>query len=569
MKPCLLLLLFFCIYSTINGQEECGTEHLHHELILTDTAYANAEIKKTEQWVQHNINQALNKTKKRSSAYIAYIPVVIHVIHTGEPVGTTHNPSDEQLSDMIDYLNEVFSTSWQGYHNPGNSIPIRFQLAHADCKSTKRIERIDGSNLPMYKEHGISKHPSIPGYSHTSLMNAYVWPISTYFNIWVVNKIDTGKWRGFAYYPNSNSPYQGAFIVSKVAGRGFSTLVHEIGHAFDLRHVFEGSSYNCPENSNCTAQGDYVCDTDPCKPYPPGCDAAINECTGKMYNGLEHNFMNYTECTRDRFTLGQADRMLFTLNQDAISRLMLPEAETTPGDVFVQLAGCDYLSSPTTATPHHMHGISRVKFNSINKSTFSKNGDTYFDYSCNFHTTVEANKEYFLSIASHSDTQNAVAYIDYDNNSFFEEDERIMYLQNAGKTATEKITIDGRSTVYNQPLRLRVISAAPTADNVSPCGTKGNSYAQDFAVTILPPVADDELFTIFPNPASESLTVISKEILAQAEVKIYNYAGALIKETISTTDYLNINISDLSPGIYLLTARAVGGTKYIRKFVKL
>ncbi|MBZ0097971.1 MAG: hypothetical protein K8F30_02750, partial [Taibaiella sp.] len=250
MKPCLLLLLFFCIYGTINGQEECGTEHLHQELILTDTAYANAEIKKTEQWVQHNINQALNKTKKRSSAYTAYIPVVIHVIHTGEPVGTTHNPSDEQLSDMIDYLNEVFSTSWQGYHNPGNSIPIQFQLAHADCKSTKRIERIDGSNLPMYKEHGISTHPRIPGYSHTSLMNAYVWPVSTYFNIWVVNKIDTGKWRGFAYYPNSS--YQGAFIISKLAGRGFPTLVHEIGHTFDLRHVFEGSSYNCPENSNCT-----------------------------------------------------------------------------------------------------------------------------------------------------------------------------------------------------------------------------------------------------------------------------------------------------------------------------
>ncbi|MBZ0099486.1 MAG: zinc-dependent metalloprotease, partial [Taibaiella sp.] len=313
---------------------------------------------------------------------------------------------------------------------------------------------------------------------------------------------------------------------------------------------------------------DYVCDTDPCKPYPQGCDAAINECTGKMYNGLEHNFMNYTECTRDRFTQGQADRMLFTLKQDAISRLVLPEIEIAGNKVSVQQAGCDYLYPGTTVAPGNMHSISRVKFNSINKSTFNKNGDTYFDYSCNFHTTVEANKEYFLSIASHNDAQNAVAYIDYDNNSFFEEDERIMYLQNAGKTATEKITIGGRSTVYNQPLRLRVISAAPTADNVSPCGTKGNSYAQDFAVTILPPVADDKLFTIFPNPASESLTVISKEILAQADVKIYNYAGALIKETINTTDYLNINISELHPGIYFLAIKTVEGDKSIKKFIK-
>ncbi|MBK9758967.1 MAG: hypothetical protein IPO90_03075 [Flavobacteriales bacterium] len=44
-----------------------------------------------------------------------------------------------------------------------------------------------------------------------------------------------------------------------------SVLAHELGHAFNLYHTFEGdvNGTACPPNSNCGTDGDQVCDIPP------------------------------------------------------------------------------------------------------------------------------------------------------------------------------------------------------------------------------------------------------------------------------------------------------------------
>ena len=107
------------------------------------------------------------------------------------------------------------------------------------------------------------------------------WPVADYYNIWVVNKIYQtdcmGQWGGYANYPGS-SAYNGTVIRSSSMSATSTVLPHELGHAFGLRHTFNGDANNtsCPLDSICTNQGDFVCDTPPHKQSDCG---ATNPCT--------------------------------------------------------------------------------------------------------------------------------------------------------------------------------------------------------------------------------------------------------------------------------------------------
>ncbi|MCB9071536.1 MAG: T9SS type A sorting domain-containing protein [Prevotellaceae bacterium] len=74
-------------------------------------------------------------------------------------------------------------------------------------------------------------------------------------------------------------------------------------------------------------------------------------------------------------------------------------------------------------------------------------------------------------------------------------------------------------------------------------------------------------FAIHPNPAINKITL---EISKQQEtiVKIYNLQGICITET-SGNELINIDISLLPSGIYLITTSANNWTSSTQKFIKL
>jgi len=87
-----------------------------------------------------------------------------------------------------------------------------------------------------------------------------------------------------------------------------TTLSHEIGHAFNLPHTFNGDNDgdDCPQNSTCSTQGDYSCDTPPHKISDCG---STNPCTTEgIWDNSRRNYMSYCGST-NRFTQDQKNRM--------------------------------------------------------------------------------------------------------------------------------------------------------------------------------------------------------------------------------------------------------------------
>ena len=133
-----------------DDQGNCGTDDRHEHLMATDATYRKNFLFHT-----HQLDSVLNsKPHDRSALPPQYtIPVVVHVIHLGEPVGTGSNISDAQILDAINGLNERFANS----NGQGADCEIDFCLAAQtpDGCPTKGINRVNGSDEPGYAIEGI------------------------------------------------------------------------------------------------------------------------------------------------------------------------------------------------------------------------------------------------------------------------------------------------------------------------------------------------------------------------------------------------------------------------------
>jgi hypothetical protein len=81
------------------------------------------------------------------------------------------------------------------------------------------------------------------------------------------------------------------------------------------------------------------------------------------------------------------------------------------------------------------------------------------------------------------------------------------------------------------------------------------------------PITDEKLFSAFPNPADNVLTVRSTSELKS--VKVYDVSGNLMKSIEMQNSFTrNIDIADFTKGVYILKAESMAGQTYTSKFVK-
>ncbi|MDX1470909.1 MAG: zinc metalloprotease, partial [Flavobacteriaceae bacterium] len=281
-----------------------------------------------------------NALRVQGNLEVIRIPVVVHVIHSGEAIGVGPNISDAQVLSQIRVLNEDFrriqGTRGFNTHPDGADSEIEFYLAKEDpqCNPTTGIDRRNMSSF--------ANSWSGPGGNTDNILKPEtIWDPDRYLNIWTVKFSDPNN-LGFAQFPGGPEQTDGVVITYDAFGSIETpgvvldapynlgrTTTHEVGHYFGLYHTFNGLS--------CNGDGDFADDTPPTNRENYGCPTVIpDSCPGDSEDDMIENYMDYSD---DRcmnvFTNDQAAIMRSYLNDPAF-RLSLKNSnisDTPPSEI--------------------------------------------------------------------------------------------------------------------------------------------------------------------------------------------------------------------------------------------
>src|SRR5205085_2751411 len=90
-----------------HAQVRCASDIIENKILLKNP---NAR-KDFESWMQKKLAERKSRgySNGKTSAPPYVIPVVVHVLHNGEPVGTGLNISDAQVISQINVLNQDYN----------------------------------------------------------------------------------------------------------------------------------------------------------------------------------------------------------------------------------------------------------------------------------------------------------------------------------------------------------------------------------------------------------------------------------------------------------------------------
>jgi hypothetical protein len=363
-----------------------------------------------EKWVApliKEIKEARASTNDRMTTNsVIRVPVVVHVIHNGDAIGTGENITDAQVLSQITVLNQDFRriAGTPGFNtNPvGADMEIEFVMA-LRSPSGGASNGIDRVNT------GVTQYANRTAVE--TMKQSTVWDTSKYLNMWTVRiGGGTANWNGllgYAQFPSYSSlPGFGyntpatealtdgvvmrftAFGSSAIAPGSYGapydkgrTVTHEIGHWAGLRHIWGDGQDDC----NAT---DFCEDTPPAANSNGGCPT-IDSCPDGVLDMVE-NYMDYTnDLCMNIFTQDQKNRMTAVFqvadrrNSLIYSDALVPLGLSLDGGIsFVSdgINGCSLGVNPKIRLKNY--GITAItsaqisySLDGINTQTFNFNGN--------------------------------------------------------------------------------------------------------------------------------------------------------------------------------------------------
>lgn len=280
------------------------------------------------------------------------IPVVVHVIHNGDAVGSGENIADGQVLSQITVFNQDFRriSGTPGF-GAGVDTTIEFCLAVVDPNgnSTNGIDRVNT---------GVAQYTSQAAIE-TAKANT-IWDPTKYLNMWTF-RFGGGMSSilGYAQFP-SGSGLQGMPEADCITGEASTdgvvcnfntwgsraifpagtyggtqydkgrTMTHEVGHMFGLRHLWG--------DGDCTVD-DFCADTPNCSgDYYAG--AGTGGCIAPTQCGNVRQIQNYMDYSDDGcmniFTQNQKDRMLAVLMNSPRRDDLLVSTVCTSSSPYIQ-----------------------------------------------------------------------------------------------------------------------------------------------------------------------------------------------------------------------------------------
>lgn len=272
-----------------------------------------------------NLNQAGGRLINGNGLIV--IPVVIHILHYGEPEGTGYNISMATIQSQIDVLNEDF----RRLNADAINTPSVFQPFASNFNIEFRLACIDpngnSTNGVVRKQTSVSPFvtvtvPNDNTFDETAMgiktlpNGSVAWPTDHYLNIWVCKLY---RLAGYATFPADYAVYpefDGVVIGKEAFGRNGGTTsgldkgrtaTHEIGHWLNLQHLW-GNTIGPQYNYDCS-NDDLVGDTPQQKTNNSGCPTfpeILRKCNSADPSSMFMNYMDYVnDGCYNLFTNGQ------------------------------------------------------------------------------------------------------------------------------------------------------------------------------------------------------------------------------------------------------------------------
>lgn len=346
------------VFQEESGYIKCATVEYNEALRQQYPEIGTPE--QFESWMTGKIQELRTQrlADPNNTTVIYSIPVVIHIIHNGDAVGSDENISDAQAISQITVMNEDYRrmVGTRGYndHADGADVEIEFCLAQQDP---------DGNPT-----NGIDRQDLGQASWSTSAINSTVkpttiWDPTKYMNMWTVN-FSNSILLGYAQFPNNSglsgldannggadtdgvvANYNAFGSIDHDTNGDFNmnptykygrTMTHEVGHFLGLRHTW-GDNWSSgpppdPDDKSCNV--DDYCDDTPNSGRPQfGCPTGADTCTEPGVDMIE-NYMDYTDdqCM-NIFTQDQKDRMVIVM-QNSPRRVELASSDVCqPAETF-------------------------------------------------------------------------------------------------------------------------------------------------------------------------------------------------------------------------------------------
>ncbi len=291
------LLVFLCFQSMLTAQQvPSPAAILHQPAADNDLPHRCGTPSMTPEQRRYTLD-VIDRNADLRNAGMTVLPIRVHIVNMDDGSGGI---SLEDVNIGISYLNYLF---WDA--------GIEYFIADVNSiNSSAWFDFSDTEEAAMTAAHTVDDAA----------------------NIYFVGDVTIGSDAvcGYAYYPG-NSDVTINVLMDKDCTVGYAngTLVHEMGHFFNLQHTHDGTengnSHSDAEhvprsgaNSNCTTHGDMLCDTeaDPRGSNNSNCDFINNgtstqDIHGNTYAPDLDNIMSYYSdyCGGSGFTTGQNGRI--------------------------------------------------------------------------------------------------------------------------------------------------------------------------------------------------------------------------------------------------------------------
>lgn len=498
----LSIMCFFMVVSIFAQDRRCAAmENLEYRKQLDPQL--EQRMTEIENFTQAKI-QALenNSSANRVDGSIITIPVVVHVLYRN----STENISLAQIQSQLDVLNEDFRRTNPDADNSWSQAAdtqIEFCLSTVDPNgnATTGITR-KSTTRQDWNANDDAKRSSSGGIDP--------WNTAEYLNMWVVPKMTTTSGGqtinllGYAQFPGGSAATDGIIMIYNAFGRtgavtapfdGGRTTTHEIGHYFNLRHIWG--------DSNCG--NDFVSDTPTHQTSNSGCPIGQTSCSS---TDMPQNYMDYTnDSCMNLFTQGQKTRMRAVLEAGGARRTLalsdkcgaVAAPTCTDGIQNGTETGVDCGGSCTpcqTGTQYcdsqgnnaNDEYISRVQVGTINNTSGAQLYSDFTSVSTNLNTGASYTLTVTPTWTGSTYSEGYAAWIDYNNDGDFTDAGEQIFSKAASSVtpASGSFTVPTGTASGDKRLRVSMkYNGVPTS-----CEAFSYGEVEDYTVNISAGVAD-------------------------------------------------------------------------------